>query len=128
MVIQGLTDEKKAEQKILDQVQKEKGANTQLLAENQKDATLTQGELMDDKAYITQLTEICNTKSKMWDQRSEARAAELTALTSALTIIKRKVATKVSDKTVRLVQKHASTSSVAKENDKENHKEVDQEE
>merc|ERR1719265_1059396 len=45
MVIQGLTDEKKAEQKILDQVQKEKGANTQLLAENQKDATLTQGEL-----------------------------------------------------------------------------------
>merc|ERR1719453_1216250 len=96
----------------MNRVQKEKTANVQSLGQNQKDATLTQGELMDDKAYITQLTEICNTKSKMWDQRSEARAAELTALTSALTIIKQKVATKVSDKTVRLLQTGASEKTV----------------
>merc|ERR1719207_14858 len=67
MVIQGLTDEKVAEQKILDRIQKEKTENSKALGENQADATLTQAELTDDKGYITQLTEICNTKSKQWD-------------------------------------------------------------
>lgn len=136
MVIQGLTDEKVAEQKILDRIQKEKTENSKALGENQADATLTQAELTDDKGYITQLTEICNTKSKQWDQRSAARASELTALTSALTIIKSKVATKVSDKTVRLLD---VSNTVTKKSDKQDsvdsnakthikHEEVDEEE
>jgi hypothetical protein len=38
MVIQGLTDEKKAQEKIMDRTKTEKGKNTQLLAQNQAEA------------------------------------------------------------------------------------------
>merc|ERR1719265_1723068 len=124
IVIQGLTDQKKAEEKIMNRVQKEKAANTKALAENQGDATLTQADLMDDKAYITKLTEVCNTKSKQWDQRSQARASELTALTNALTIIKSRVATKVSDSTVRFLSVNHT---ISKKNG-ETHEEVEEEE
>jgi molybdopterin-guanine dinucleotide biosynthesis protein len=104
MVIQGLTDQKKAQDKIMVRTQEEKGKNTQKLAQNQQEATLVQSDLTNDQAYLKSLTASCNTKAKQWDQRSQARASELTALTSALTIIKSRVASKVSEKTVRLVQ------------------------
>jgi hypothetical protein len=103
MVIQALTDEKKAEQKVLDDAQKSQAKNTEALAEASKDMTLTQGSLTDDKAFLTKLTENCNAKSKQWDQRSSARAGELTALTNAITIVKSRVSTK-SGKTVRFIQ------------------------
>lgn len=106
MVIQGLTDEKTKAQKIFDDAQKAQAKNTEELAQNSKDMTLTQGSLTDDKAFLSKLTENCNAKSKAWDQRSSSRAAELTALTNAITIVKSKVATK-SGKTVRFLQKTA---------------------
>merc|ERR1719316_2206998 len=106
MVIQGLTDEKNKAQKIFDDAQKAQAKNTEELAQNSKDMTLTQGSLTDDKAFLSKLTENCNAKSKAWDQRSSSRAAELTALTNAITIVKSKVATK-SGKTVRFLQKTA---------------------
>merc|ERR1719387_412315 len=99
MVVQGLTDEKNAEQKVLDDAQKAQAKNTEELGQNSKEMTLTQGTL----------TENCNTKSKQWDQRSSSRAAELTALTNAITIVKSRVATK-SGKTVRFIQKDSSVS------------------
>merc|ERR1719316_546275 len=106
MVIQGLTDEKNKAQKIFDDAQKAQAKNTEELAQNSKDMTLTQGSLTDDKAFLSKLTGNCNAKSKAWDQRSSSRAAELTALTNAITIVKSKVATK-SGKTVRFLQKTA---------------------
>merc|ERR1719387_1763038 len=109
MVVQGLTDEKKAEQKSLDDAQKTKGKNTEELGQNSKEMTLTQGTLTDDQAFLKTVTENCNTKSKQWDQRSSSRAAELTALTNAITIVKSRVATK-SGKTVRFIQKDSSVS------------------
>merc|ERR1719335_2194484 len=86
------------------QADKEKSAITTSLAMNQQELTLVSADLTDDQNYLKLLTANCNTKSKQWDQRSAARASELTALTSALTIIKGRVAAKVSDKTVRLVE------------------------
>merc|ERR1719335_1372176 len=86
------------------QADKEKSAITTSLAMNQQELTLVSADLTDDQNYLKLLTANCNTKSKQWDQRSAARASELTALTSALTIIKSKVAAKVSDKTVRLAE------------------------
>merc|ERR1719271_1333543 len=91
----------------------EKGKNTQSLAMNQQEATLTQSDLTNDQAYLKTLTASCNTKSKQWDQRSQARASELTALTNALTIIKSKVASKVSEKTVRLLQTATSEKKIS---------------
>merc|ERR1719379_1670728 len=71
---------------------------------NSKDLTTTQAQLTDDQNYLKDLTEKCNLKSKEWDQRSQMRQDELTALTTALTIVKGKVAEKTTEKTVRLVQ------------------------
>merc|ERR1719238_2663073 len=83
---------------------KEKAQTTADLSMNQKELTMVQADLTDDQNYLKLLTENCNVKSQQWDQRSAARASELTALTSALNIIKSKVATQVSDKTVRLAE------------------------
>jgi len=74
--------------------------------------TLVQGELTDDQNFLKTLTENCNTKSKQWDQRSTARAGELTALTNAITIVKSRVATK-SGKTVRFIQKNTTVPKTA---------------
>lgn len=104
MVIQGLTDEKKTQDAIMNKAKKEKAQCTTDLHMNQQELTMVQADLTDDQNYLKLLTENCNTKSKQWDQRSAARASELTALTSALNIIKSKVATKVSEKTVRLTE------------------------
>merc|ERR1719313_1530920 len=82
---------------------KEKAEVTEFLHMDQQELTLVQADLTDDQNYLKLLTSNCDTKAKQWDERSAARASELTALTSALNIIKSKVASKVSDKTVRLL-------------------------
>merc|ERR1719421_2459923 len=123
MVVQGLHDEKKTQERIMSDKDKEKSKTTASLAMNQQELTMVSADLTDDQNYLKLLTSNCNTKSKQWDQRSAARASELTALTSALTIIKSKVAAKVSDKTVRLLE---GSHTVVKKADK--HEEVDEEE
>merc|ERR1719478_1744724 len=92
-VMQALTDEKKAAEKTL--------------AEAQQQLTTTSAQMTDDQAYLKDLTDLCNTKSKDWDQRSKMRQDELTALTSALSIMKERVAAKTSEKTVRLMEGNA---------------------
>merc|ERR1719161_468665 len=47
-----------------------------------------EAELKDNQLYLKDLTERCEVKAKEWDQRSQMRADELTALTKALEIIK----------------------------------------
>merc|ERR1719359_48975 len=74
------------------------------IAASSKELTETSATLTDDQNYLKDLTEKCNAKSKEWDQRSQMRQDELTALTTALTIVKEGVATKTTEKTVRLVQ------------------------
>jgi hypothetical protein len=73
--------------------------------------TLTSGTVTDDKAYLTELTSSCNAKSKAWDQRSKMRAEELTALTTALNILKGTVSDKQTGKTVRLLSIEEATKS-----------------
>jgi hypothetical protein len=40
-----------------------------------------------DKLYLTDLTQLCETRANQWDQRSTMRAKELTALTEALDVL-----------------------------------------
>jgi len=44
--------------------------------------------LQDDKAYMKELTDMCESRAKEWDQRTKVRAGELTALSKALDIMK----------------------------------------
>ena len=77
------------------------------IAASSKELTETSATLIDNQKYLKDLTEKCNAKSKAWEQRSQIRQDELTALTTALTIVKEGVATKTTEETIRLVQSAA---------------------
>eukprot|EP00408_Alexandrium_pacificum_P021797 CAMPEP_0171204316 /NCGR_PEP_ID=MMETSP0790-20130122/25979_1 /TAXON_ID=2925 /ORGANISM="Alexandrium catenella, Strain OF101" /LENGTH=366 /DNA_ID=CAMNT_0011669815 /DNA_START=1 /DNA_END=1097 /DNA_ORIENTATION=- len=44
--------------------------------------------LQEDQLYLKDLTQLCEARAKDWDQRSQMRADEVTALTAALTILR----------------------------------------
>lgn len=67
--------------------QKLRGEKIAAVAKNQRDLTTTQAVLTDDQQYIKDLSAKCTEKSELWDQRSKMRADELTAISTALTII-----------------------------------------
>merc|ERR1719311_220473 len=102
--MQADTDERAAAAKELKDTTELKAEKMEAIAAASKDLTETSATLTDDQNYLKDLTDKCNSKSKEWDQRSQMRQDELTALTTALTIVKEGVATKTTEKTVRLVQ------------------------
>merc|ERR1719498_1365982 len=106
LLMQALIDEKKAAEKSLGDAKKRLDEDMKGISTSQAELTATNAQLMDDQSYLKELTEMCNAKSKEWDQRSKMRQDELTALTSALTIVKERVATKTTG-TVRLMQGNA---------------------
>merc|ERR1719217_585040 len=113
LLMQALLDEKKKSEKALEDANKAKADDMKKIAESQGSLTTTSAQMMDDQTYLKELTEVCNAKSKQWDQRSKMRQDELTALTSALTVVKERVVAKATEKTVRLLQGHAKVSQAA---------------
>merc|ERR1719324_674065 len=111
--LQADTDERAAAAKELKDTTELKAEKMEAIAASSKELTETSATLTDDQNYLKDLTEKCNAKSKEWDQRSQMRQDELTALTTALTIVKEGVATKTTEKTVRLVQSKTQVSKVA---------------
>merc|ERR1719450_322560 len=103
--MQADTDERAAAAKELKDTTELKAEKMEAIAASSKELTETSATLTDDQNYLKDLTEKCNAKSKEWDQRSQMRQDELTALTTALTIVKGKVAEKTTEKTVRFVQR-----------------------
>jgi len=107
-LMQSLTMQKKSAEDDLEQAKEDKGKVMDEIAQNQQDLTTCIATLRDDQAYLLDLTEKCEAKSKEWDQRSEARQEELTALTQALAIIKGTVSEKTTEKTIRFVETSAT--------------------
>jgi len=62
------------------------------IAKSREDLVNAEAVLKDDQAYLKDLTEQCEARAKDWDQRSQLRSDELTALAGALEILKNKVA------------------------------------
>merc|ERR1719281_300873 len=81
-------------QQSLENKQKEKTETSEDIATSQADLTETTAMLNDDRVYLKDLTEKCETKAKLWDQRSQMRADELSALTQALSVLESAVAEK----------------------------------
>merc|ERR1719160_1007406 len=75
---------------------KERAETTEDLSTNQADLTETNAVLNDDRLYLKDLTAKCEAKAKLWDQRSQMRADELTALSQALVVLEGSVAEKAS--------------------------------
>ena len=106
LVQQRLHDERNAADKDLKEDEELKAEKMSNIGSDQQELTATNAKMTDDQAYIKDLTEKCNLKSREWDQRTQMRQDELTALTTALTIVKSRVSSAVTEgKTVRLVEK-----------------------
>merc|ERR1719331_2059559 len=94
IAMQAKLDQLKQAQESLENKQKEKTETTEEIATSQADLTETTAMLNDDRVYLKDLTEKCETKAKLWDQRSQMRADELAALTQALGVLESAVAEK----------------------------------
>jgi len=94
VAMQAKLDQLKQAQETLENKQKEKTETTEEIATSQADLTETNAMLNDDRVYLKDLTEKCETKAKLWDQRSQMRADELSALTQALSVLESAVAEK----------------------------------
>jgi chromosome segregation ATPase len=92
--LQSKNDVLKQAQLNLENAQKDRTKKTEDIATANEDLTSTNAILNDDRVYLKDLTEKCETKAKQWDQRSEMRAGELAALTQALAVLESTVANK----------------------------------
>jgi hypothetical protein len=94
----------KAKNLELDESRSSKEKTTSAISMATEELTSTSADLLDDKQYLKELAELCEARAKTWDARSKVRADELSALTSATTIIKSGVADNTSAKAVRFAQ------------------------
>jgi len=69
-------------------------------------------QLQDDEAYLKELTEMCESRAKDWDQRTTMRAGELEALNKAIEIMTDKVKDndKIANKRALLLLQHQAQS------------------
>jgi chromosome segregation ATPase len=63
------------------------------IASDREALVMVDAILKDEKVYLRDLTERCETRAKDWDQRSQMRSDELSALNAALDILKNEVKT-----------------------------------
>jgi len=74
-------------EKDLKKHQKSKADFTTSIAQGSQDLTVANAKLADDQGYLMELSKDCNEKAVLWDQRNQARANELTALTQAIDVL-----------------------------------------
>merc|ERR1719201_2772684 len=96
LAMQAKNDQVDTAQQNLEAKNKERAETTEDISTNQADLTETNAVLNDDRLYLKDLTAKCEAKAKLWDQRSQMRADELTALSQALVVLKGSVAEKAS--------------------------------
>merc|ERR1719463_671955 len=87
-----------------EEAKKEKGTVTEDLATASENLTGFNAQLLDDQQYMTRLVSVCHDKAVTWDQRSKARADEISALSAALSIIEGTVKDKASALDMELAQ------------------------
>jgi len=88
----------------LDKAKKSKATKQAQISELSAQRTTVAATLLDDQKYLSELAAMCKEKGDTWDQRTKVRADELSALASAITIIKEQVGEKTSAATLRFAQ------------------------
>merc|ERR1719265_2573579 len=94
----------KAKNLELDEARASKEKTTSAISMATEELTTVSADLLDDKQYLKELAKLCEARAKTWDARSRVRADELSALTSATTIIKSGVKENTSANSVRFAQ------------------------
>jgi len=82
------TSEKETAQDAKTTAESDKSNAEANVATASDDTVLEEATLKDDELYMKDLTERCELKAREWDQRSQMRAGEVTALGKAIDIIK----------------------------------------
>merc|ERR1719267_295426 len=90
-VMKSKTNEKKTAEGDKKTAEGEKDTADENIAKATDDMVKEEALLKDDELYLKDLTSKCELKAREWDQRSQMRAEEVTALTAALKIIKGRV-------------------------------------
>jgi len=87
-VMKSKTNEKKTAEGDKKTAEGEKDTADENIAKATEDMVKEEALLKDDELYLKDLTAKCELKAREWDQRSQMRSEEVTALTAALKIIK----------------------------------------
>merc|ERR1719327_1858134 len=87
-VMKSKTNEKKTAESNKKTAEGEKDTADTNIAKATEDMVKEEALLKDDELYLKDLTSKCELKAREWDQRSQMRSEEVTALTAALKIIK----------------------------------------
>merc|ERR1719194_4139 len=87
-VMKSKTNEKKTAEDDKKTAEGEKETADENIAKATEDMVKEEALLKDDELYLKDLTSKCELKAREWDQRSQMRSEEVTALTAALKIIK----------------------------------------
>lgn len=88
----------------LNKARAERDRTTGEIGMSANELTTTNADLLDNQQYLKELAEMCEATAKTWDQRSNVRADELSALVAAIAIIKDDVKGHTSAGTVRFAQ------------------------
>jgi len=89
--MKNLNQDKKDAEDTLETKTGDKETADENVAKAKEDMALTQAALDDDNLYLKDLTMKCELKAREYDQQSKMRADEITALDTAMDIIKDKV-------------------------------------
>jgi len=89
--MKNLEQDKKDAESTLETKTEEKAEADEAVAQAKENMDLTAAALADDTLYLKDLTMKCELKAREYDQQSKMRSDEITALETAITIIKDKV-------------------------------------
>eukprot|EP00929_Paragymnodinium_shiwhaense_P122660 TRINITY_DN9560_c0_g1_i1.p1 TRINITY_DN9560_c0_g1~~TRINITY_DN9560_c0_g1_i1.p1 ORF type:complete len:758 (-),score=316.31 TRINITY_DN9560_c0_g1_i1:101-2374(-) len=90
--------------RALEKAKSSKANKQSQIGELSSQRTTVAATVLDDQKYLAELHTMCADKAATWDQRTKVRADELSAITSALAIVKSQVGEKTSAATMRLAQ------------------------
>merc|ERR1719160_1319180 len=100
----------KAKNVELESANKERDDVIAQIEEASEELSTVSAQLLADQEYMMELSKMCHEQAITWDQRTQMRADELSALTSAINIVGGEVSDKTTAATVRLMQKKADIS------------------
>mmetsp|Transcript_40712 Transcript_40712/g.129403 ORF Transcript_40712/g.129403 Transcript_40712/m.129403 type:complete len:738 (-) Transcript_40712:37-2250(-) len=89
--IGSLTDGVAEQKKIIGEKEEDIGMGEAKMGLFRGDLVKAEASLKDDQLYLKDITATCEARAKTWDQRTQQRADELTALTKALEILQKGV-------------------------------------
>lgn len=102
--MQTMKDMTKTKEKELAQTKMDKDKKIDEIASASEELSAVSSSLLANQEYLSELNTMCSEKAQTWDQRNSVRAAELSALTSALDILKTTVTGWTTESTMRLLQ------------------------